>query len=180
MKLSAYLAAPLACATVDGEPQALASTLRAAGYAVTSRWHDMVVANEVDPTDDEKRKQILAMNLEDLDRADVVVALVDNPAREPKATYGEITYALAKGKPVAWLHGPNGEGRNIFDAHALVRRCRSFQDVLGALREWSVGLSATLPSARVPLCPECLGAQTIAEDGLERRCERCDGAGVRA
>ncbi|HEY3234309.1 MAG TPA: hypothetical protein VGJ84_06315, partial [Polyangiaceae bacterium] len=45
---------------------------------------------------------------------DVLVALTDQGT--PRGTLIEIGIALGLGKPVVWVSGKNGEGRNIFDS----------------------------------------------------------------
>jgi len=120
-KLRVYMAASR---DVAGDADQLAGRLAVrAGVEVVSRWH----VNEtklVDPTSPSVRSDILRANLDDLKRADVVVALMDRGA--PRATYAEIGYALADGQWVIWLKphtlqpGEYDPRACIFDAHSKV------------------------------------------------------------
>lgn len=110
-----YVAAPLRQATTA---HAVGLALRPEHEAV-SGWHTLVLgAVASDPTRVEDRCSILRANLEDLGRADVVVALCHRG--DGRATFCEVGHVLARGLPVVWVQGERGEGRNIFDAHDLV------------------------------------------------------------
>ncbi len=85
---------------------------------IVSRWHAM--ENIVDPNADYARLAQLSQNLADIEQADVLVALTDIGI--PRATLSEIGYALGRSKPVVWVVGCNGEGRNLFDSHSMVSR----------------------------------------------------------
>lgn len=122
-----YFAAPLALAPRARE---LAAILRERGCEILSTW--IFTTDAVDPTREDVRKNIMVGNLLDLMAADVVVALLDDG--NPRATLVEIGYAIAKRKPVIWLHAEDGRGRNIFDAHDQVTRVTSWDGVIGALR----------------------------------------------
>jgi len=115
-----YLAAPLSEAR---RACRIAELLAAHGHDWCSRWHRDVVLSgaTADPGDDEaERARILAMNLEDIAKADALVVLLDRGTG--RSTYAEIGYALALDKPVVWVSGPFGYGRSLFDAHPLVAR----------------------------------------------------------
>lgn len=85
------------------------------GLQITSRWAEGATD---DPVDAGARKRILDANLADIEAADVIVALTDHG--RPRATYGEIAWALGRGKPVVWVIGDNGQGANIWTAHPHV------------------------------------------------------------
>jgi nucleoside 2-deoxyribosyltransferase len=104
-----YVAAALGEAHVA---RLIANVLANHGYAVCSHWHGLCLVSEV--TDPRARRECLAENLADLTRCDVVVAWT--AAGVPRATYGEIGYALALGKRVVWIQGERAEGACIFDA----------------------------------------------------------------
>lgn len=119
MPCAVYVAAPLGAAHLATW---VADELVRRGFDVVSRWHRWVgeAGQTSDPVDDTAREHILESNLEDLNRADVVVALTQ--VGTPRATFCEIAWALGNGLPVVWVSGPQGAGRCIFDAHRLVRR----------------------------------------------------------
>jgi nucleoside 2-deoxyribosyltransferase len=96
----------------------LRALLDRAGFHVVSRWTDRLRTQSVRPSREEMAA-IHRANSAELDDADLVVAWT--AAGTPRATYSEIGYALARGKPVLWLQGPNGEGSNSYDTEALVR-----------------------------------------------------------
>jgi nucleoside 2-deoxyribosyltransferase len=114
-----YIAAPLAQAPAANEA---ALRLEAHGHEVVSSWHRVVSSEgwQSDPEPDRVRARILSENLADLDGAEAVLALCHEGT--PRATFAEIGYALARGLTVVWSHGSERQGRNIFDAHPLVRR----------------------------------------------------------
>lgn len=130
-----YLAAPLAQAHVA---RLLATMLASAGHRITSTWH--ATAATVDPTHIHDRRACLADNLQDLTRADLVVAWTAEGT--PRATLCEIGHALATGKPVVWVQGAGGEGANIFDASPLVTVVREHREevLLGAVRGAMTGV----------------------------------------
>jgi nucleoside 2-deoxyribosyltransferase len=99
-------------------------------FSIVSTWHRRAKPKDKDPRDDEERAAILSSNLVEIERADVIVALVDDG--EPHCTYGEIGYALAVGKPVVWVH-ESATGRNLLDAHASVVRLDLRESELTAL-----------------------------------------------
>lgn len=111
-----YVASPIGQVTVARE---VAGGLRRWGITVTSRWHDTTGLGERDPELDSDRRSILTANLEDIARCDVLLALTHRGT--PRATFGEIGWALATGKDVVWIHGI-GDGRCLFDAHPRVQR----------------------------------------------------------
>lgn len=117
--LAVYVAAPLACVA---DAAMLAVDLRNAGHSVVSRWHAATAASE-DPPDEQDRRRILTASLVDLDACEVLVALTHRGT--PRATFCEVAWALALGRPVVWVCGLNDEGRNIFDAHESVTSVRA-------------------------------------------------------
>lgn len=108
-----YLAAALARAR---HVEAIAAGLRQ-HVEIVSGWHSRTNGSRRDPRDDEERTAICALNLAELVTADVVVVMVDDG--EPRATYGELGYALALCKPVVFVHAGQ-VGRCILDAHSFV------------------------------------------------------------
>lgn len=123
--MKVYIAAALACAPVAAE---LAALLAGNGHRVVSSWHVGQTAT-VDPEDEYARSGTLRHNLCELRACDVAVVLAH--LGEPRATFSEVGYALALDKRVVWLHAPSGAGRNIFDAHGLVRRFAVHSEPLG-------------------------------------------------
>lgn len=95
----------------------IASNLSTARYEVTSTWHG-VVKDGRESADPDMRRLILRQNLQDLARADMVVAWT--ASGKPKGTYGEIGRACAAGKPVVWIQGTWGDGASIDDADPMV------------------------------------------------------------
>jgi nucleoside 2-deoxyribosyltransferase len=117
-----YVAAPLGHAVLA---TFVADELVRLGHDVTSRWHRRVaVALEdgpvQDPVSPNERLSVLDANLRDLNGAATVVALTH--VGEPRATFSEIGYAVARGKRVVWVQSWDGRGRNILDEHGLVDR----------------------------------------------------------
>ncbi len=95
-----YVAAPRASAR---EARALVLALRALQFPalrVVSRWINRCIADPVDPAGDDERSAILANNVIDLGWADIVIALMHRGA--PRATVGDIVWALANDTPVVW------------------------------------------------------------------------------
>lgn len=115
VKSTVYVAAPLAMAALANR---VAVALANAGHEVCSHWHNGGVVKE--SRDPVERHAALMDNIADMSEALAVVALthIDNP----RATYGEIGWALASGKSVIWVQGTEGDGSNLFDAHPLVER----------------------------------------------------------
>lgn len=112
-----YVAAPL------GEVETardVAEHLKLAGHGVVSRWVYQVDVGDCDPDDEDTRSRVLADNLVDLAQAEAIVAWT--AAGRPRATYGEIAFALALGHRVVWIHSLTGYGRCLFDAHSCVTR----------------------------------------------------------
>lgn len=159
-----YLAAPLSAVA---NIQAFKLSLLAMGHSVVSTWHDDMTPGTVDPASPTLRREILAINCRDLSRAECVVALTDEG--KPRSTLVEIGICLGQKKPVIWL-APIG----LFSDHPLVTPCLNYQDVFAALR--SVGERSETTGST--LCPGCLGAQTISDDGVETKCDQCEGLGV--
>lgn len=113
---SVYLAASLPRAS---HVETIAFALRRA-FTVVSGWHARSNGTK-DPRDEEERASICALNLAELVQADVVVVMVEDDRYEPRATFGEMGYALALCKPVVVVHY-SGTGRCILDSHPLVVR----------------------------------------------------------
>lgn len=136
MSPAVYLAAPLAHAAAC---RLVAMTLRAIGADVCSTWH--ATTETVDPTDVPTREAILQANLADMDRAEIVVALLHEGT--PRGALVEVGYALAMGIAVVWVQGPNGEGANIFDCHSRVKIVRSVGDAVRIVRDvWAPARAA--------------------------------------
>lgn len=112
--IAVYLASALARAK---HVQVVAAGLRE-HVTIVSGWHGRTNGKR-DPRDEDERAAILSLNLAELVTADVVVVMVDDG--EPRATYGELGYALALCKPCVVVHD-SGTGRCILDAHPLVIR----------------------------------------------------------
>lgn len=136
--LKVYLAGPIGeCAAVcrfADEVNAIP------GLMVVSDWHyEKVRTGDLfDPGDQATRAQVLDRNLVQMAVADVVVAITGRGT--PRATFGEIGWTLAMGKPVVWLQRRNGDGGNIFDVHKLVTRVFAVEQ---ALDELKAGLAAS-------------------------------------
>lgn len=124
--VSVYIAAPLA---QKSRARYFAAVLANHGFRIASRWQRSEAM--ADPLDSRERFDALSQNLGDIERCDVLLALCD--IGTPRATFGEISWALGRGKRVLWAHGDDGVGRNIFDAHRLVRRV----NVGGAATSWA-------------------------------------------
>ncbi len=132
MKLEIYLAAPLSEAQ---QMRVLASRLERAEMTIVSQWHDTV--DTIDPPSKARRHAILYSNLDDVERADVV--LVDTRAGVPGATLCEVGYALAIDTPVVWLQHEEApidgvKRTNIFDAHLLVTVVHDEVSAVDAIR----------------------------------------------
>lgn len=84
-------------------------------FDIVSTWHRRAKPKDKDPRDDAERAAVLTDNLADIERCDVLVALLDDG--EPKATWAELGYALAIGKAAVSVHD-SATGRCLFDAHA--------------------------------------------------------------
>lgn len=112
--------------------RSIARGLEAAGIGTTSTWADVVEDGDVDPTAHRDRSSILAQNLADLTRADVVVLWVATGT--PRCAFVEAGFALALGKPIVLIHGPNREGTCLVDGHANVTAISSTSDVVEAVR----------------------------------------------
>ena len=142
MKPRVYIAAPLAQA---GACRLVAMTLRAIGAEVTSTWHS--TTEKLDPTDVDVRAAILRTNLDDLDRATIVVALLHEGT--PRGALCEVGVALGMDVPVVWVQGPNGEGANIFDGHPYVTIVRSVADAVTLVRDAGGDSSTMIGDANV-------------------------------
>lgn len=125
-----YIACPLAHVT---EAKRIAYRLSLEGHDVISRWHNIVQPGDVDPKDDDTRIDLLKQNVSDLMFAELVVVFAANGGGS--ATWGEVGFACAIGKPVVWWHGPNGEGRNLWDCHPSVRRTTDLGGIFVAIQE---------------------------------------------
>lgn len=105
-----YVAGPLAAFQ---QGRALSKALETRGYRVVSSWHDVVEEGMIDPTCPDARQLACNACLEEVDLADVVVAMVAMP--NPRGTYVEIGYAIGKGKPVIWATDKHRTGCSVFD-----------------------------------------------------------------
>jgi hypothetical protein len=142
MAVSVYIAAPL------GEfPLAnlIANELRSAGYRVVSTWHADMAPGCKDPEHPKDRMMTLLGNVQELHRADLLVAWTASGT--PKATIGEIVYMLALGRPAVWIQGPDRAGANLWDAHPLCEIVPSIQaaDVLHAVERAKSRIDRSLP-----------------------------------
>ncbi len=85
------------------------------GFDIVSSWHTLPVADERELSEEEIRR-LAARNFMDLATADAVLALMH--VGEPRVTYAEVGYALARGRHVVWTHaGPRGR-RPFLDCFA--------------------------------------------------------------
>ena len=125
-----YIAAPLLRAA---DCRYVARLLAEREVETCSTWH--ATEERTDPWSELARVQILAANLSDLDRSDLVLALTTHYV--PRATFSEVGYAIAQGKRVVWLHAADGTGRQMFDAHHLVSRVTSMESALAAVEAWA-------------------------------------------
>lgn len=108
-----YVAAPMD--RID-KAKDIARRLAADGHEIVSTWHVICQVGDHDPLEQKTRSDILYHNLADLDKAVAVVAYVAGGT--PKATWGEVGWALAKGKYVLFAVAPGANAaRSIFDAH---------------------------------------------------------------
>jgi hypothetical protein len=127
-----YVAAPLGQSALA---DTMAGDLRVHGHVITSKWH-RDATSWLDPADGHTRLLVLRSNIVDLLAVDCVVACTGEG--NPRATYGEIGFALARWIPVVWWQGANGEGANIFDAHPAVWTVRTsgsaLEEILGAVK----------------------------------------------
>ena len=109
-----------------------AGALRVAGLTVSSSWHESTDEFIGEPSELDERRKILDANVAELEASDVVLALMGRGT--PRATIGEIAYALGRGTPVVWLAGTANQNANIWDAHRLVHHTRSSSNALELLR----------------------------------------------
>ncbi len=124
-----YLISPLANVASIRE---LASSLAQLGHHITSTWHDVVTPGSVDVESDEGRRAAWKANVDDLRAADALIAFL--PVGVPRASYCEIGYGLALGKPVVWCHSPRiGANRCIADSAEGVIRISSAEHMPAAL-----------------------------------------------
>lgn len=114
--------------------KAIAHELQEHGYRIRSTWHETAKPGATDPLDG-RRADIFKVNRDDLESADVVVAFVARGT--PRAAYCEIGFAIAQAKPVIWWVGPEGEGRNTFDAYEKSEIVDSFDELFEALQRAS-------------------------------------------
>ncbi len=106
-----YLAAPLA---LVNDAKFASRHMVSRGHEVVSTWHEFVFRGDKDPLNPVARREILELNIRELEKAQFVVAIMTYGV--PRATYSEIGYALALSIPVVWI----GDGNvNIFNAHPL-------------------------------------------------------------
>lgn len=96
-------------------------------HYILSTWHVNPLPAEA--VDDSVLAAGMWQDIAQLERCEVVVAVTSRGT--PRATYSEIGWALARGKSVVWVHGPERAGTNVFAQHGLVQRV---QDDGGDLR----------------------------------------------
>lgn len=152
-----YLACPL---QVVARARTVASVIRGAGFPVVSRWHDgngsipyvdraflprprqrALMATSPDARD--RLDDLIAshaMNLIDLEAADVIVALTHDDADGHalgRQTYVEIGQAIALGRPLVWSteHG----GATLAQVHGLVRLVAKDEWILPVLEGIAMG-----------------------------------------
>jgi hypothetical protein len=160
-----YVAAPRASAR---EARALVLALRALQFPalrIVSRWINRCIADPVDPAGDDERTAILANNVIDLGWADIVIALMHRGV--PRATVGDIVWALANDTPVVWI-ASSDDGRNIWDAHGLVVRV-CVQDPFRSIPEISAAIRDAIVLTATPLEPSRRGWRGAAPPGEATR-----------
>jgi hypothetical protein len=174
-----YVAAPRASAR---QARALVLALRTPHFPairLVSRWINRCIDDPGDPASEDERRTILANNVIDIGWADVVVALMHRGA--PRATMGDIVWALANDTPVVWIANDD-EGRNIWDAHGLVVRV-SVEDPFRSIPEISVAIRDAIALAATPLEPSRRGWRGGAPPGEATRprtqAEQSAGARIR-
>jgi nucleoside 2-deoxyribosyltransferase len=86
------------------------------GVEIISTWHASADVEKY-PKDAATRAECLTQDLSQIDRATVFVCLTCGG--HPVTTLCELGYAVARGKPVVWVHGAKDESA-LFDAHANV------------------------------------------------------------
>ncbi len=128
MKTRVYIAAPKARASLA---KSLAQLLRASSYEISSRWHDAIEDDAVDPSFESARSSICEENIADLRHADVTVVYLPEGGR---ATYWEAGFAAALSKRVIWFVPPTGEGRCIGDSFGSAMVVNSTEKLIGVLR----------------------------------------------
>ncbi len=150
-RIDIYIAAPLATAR-DAYAVGLALKLACPNTELVSRWlHRCLEKSACDPDAPFEREVVLFNNIIDIERADIVIALTGNGT--PKATFGDIVWALAKEKPVVWITN-RSMGRNIWDAHWAVTRVdtpdplRSLPAIVCAIKTAIARAHPQEPSAR--------------------------------
>lgn len=164
---TAYIAAPYA-------ERALAillmGTLESRGIEVTSTW--LRVVDGI--TTHEERRRCADIDLADVRRADVLVALTLDAAAQPRMTYGEIGYALAMKMPVLWVGDVRGEPL-LFDATG-VTRLHSIEALLVVLGEMVLA-GPPSPRSGITLAGwRCRWCGLFNSDEKELR-EECRGCG---
>lgn len=112
-----YVAAPY---PERARAEAAAATLRAHGLDVCSTWHDHATDAE-DPVSRAERCRVLEANLDDLDKASIVLAMLDRG--RGRCGLVEIGYALARGAWVVLLCQPGDAPLGIADSHRRVIYC---------------------------------------------------------
>lgn len=122
-----YIASALSAVRVARHASKILSR---SGLYVSSTWH-VACVSEKDPTDEDTRSKMLAQNLAELERADVLVALCETG--QPRCCFTEVGYALAIGKSIVYRVGLLGEGRCLIDSHPRVVRIRVGDDLETAI-----------------------------------------------
>ena len=123
---------------------AVALATRSPGqFTVTSTWHTVPAPGDADLTDDE-RQRMAHLDIDDLERADVLVIFGDDPGAYGGSggKFVELGYALGIGLPVVWV----GPCAGVFPWHRDVIRCDTWADAVDVLTHWQEqrgGLMAT-------------------------------------
>jgi hypothetical protein len=113
----------------------LATDLRDRGAHVVSGWHELPYAPE-SVLCDHDRARLAVMDLDDIDRADVLVIFGDDPGeyRGSGGKFTELGYALGIGLPVLWV----GPREGVFAHASGVTHCPDWPAALDLLAMWHV------------------------------------------
>lgn len=169
MRLKVYIASSYADRDRSIE---LMKYLEGYGLEITSTW---LREPENDGTDAGKR-WYANLDLDDVERADVLVALTYAPTQEPRGTLVEIGYALAKGKPVLWLgrqhgecifHHASGVYRTFFEDPASHDGNNPYEYVFDVLGEMFETGKRDAPRVEQPL-------EWVGREELVARCARAE------
>lgn len=110
------------------QARGIAEALRAQGFQVTSRWHDVYVLGEELVLDPVFHRTRLGENFDDLFQADMVVLWA--AAGMPRAAFVETGWAQVLGMPILWVQS-GSVGGCLADRSELVRvmQAASFHDI---------------------------------------------------